>query len=320
MVRKLIIFGNGLGMSLDPAHFSLTAALEEIWEREGFLSLEQQQLIERCLGRVGAPENEDELDLLHQAVTHCKSLNKIGDGDIHWLTDDGQSFPEITATYIHKVATKLHNYNGTLPQHFEDALVEFIRETKSHVATLNYDKLLYNSFIDNDLVDGYRGSLVDGMLNSGFSADALVRKYDNNFGYYLHLHGSPLFIDHEESIVKLSRDRLNLQRDIPSKHIVLTHVKHKPSVIAASHALSTYWDYLQFALSEAEEIILFGYSGFDTHLNILLKPYLRNIPLRVVEWSGAGEQDERKTYWKNRLGRDVVVERLDNISDFIDWQ
>lgn len=320
MTRKLVIFGNGLGMSLDPAHFSLTAALEEIWERENFLTLEQQQLIERCLGRPGAPQEEDELDLLHQAAIHCKSLNLIGHGNIHWLTEDGQSFPEITSTYIHKVATKLHNYNGTLPKAFEDALVDFIRETKSHVATLNYDKLLYNSFIDNDLVDGYNGSLIDGMLRRGFSADALERKFGNDFGYYLHLHGSPLFMEDKGDIVKLSRDLLNLDRDIPSKHIVLTHVKHKLSVIAASHVLSTYWDYLQFSLSEAEEIILFGYSGLDIHLNMLLKPYLKNITLRVVEWSGAGEQVERETYWTHCLGRAVSVERLNNISNFVAWR
>ncbi|VEA69516.1 Uncharacterised protein [Serratia rubidaea] len=320
MSRKLVIFGNGLGMSLNPAHFALTSALEDIWVREGFLNLEQQQLIERCLGRIGPPQREDELDLLHQAVTHCKSLNLIGDGDIHWLNEYGQSFPEITATYIHKVATKLHNYDGVLPQAFEEALVDFVRETKSHIATLNYDRLLYNSFIDNGIVNGYNGSLIYGMLNRGFSADALERKFDNDFGYYLHLHGSPLFIESEGSILKLPRDQLDLDRDIPSKHIVLTHVKHKPSVIAASHALSTYWDYLQFALSEAEEIILFGYSGFDEHLNILLKPYLKNIPLRVVEWSGAGEQDEREAYWERCLGRAIVVERLENISDFVAWQ
>ncbi len=320
MVRKLVIFGNGLGMSLDPIHFSLTAALKDIWGRDDFLNLEQKKLIERCLGRAGAPEKEDELDLLHQAVTHCESLNRIGNGDNHWLTEDGQSFPEVTATYIHKVATKLHNYNGSLPERFEGALVDFIRETRSHVATLNYDKLLYNSFIDSGLVDGYNGSLIDGMLNRGFSADALERKYDNRFGYYLHLHGSPLFIEHEGTIVKLARDRLNLQRDIPSRHIVLTHVKHKSSVIAASHALSTYWDYLQFSLSEAEEIILFGYSGYDIHLNMLLKPYLKMIPLRVIEWSGAGEQEDRERYWARCLGRAVMVERLDNISDFVDWQ
>lgn len=320
MARKLIIFGNGLGMALDHQHFSLQSALEDIWNREDFLTLEQQGLIERSLGRGGAPEGEHELDHLHQAVTYCKALNRIGNGDVHWLTEDGQSFPEITAIYIHKVATKLHNYEGSLPDAFETALVDFIKTTRSHVATLNYDKLLYNSFIDNDIFSGYSGYLVDGMLDRGFSADALERKYGNSFGYYLHLHGSPLFVSRNQEVVKLSRQQLSVDRNEASEHIVLTHVKHKPSVIAASNALSTYWDYLQFTLSEAEEIILFGYSGLDNHLNSLLRPYLNSKPLRVVEWSGADGQVERETYWRTTLGQSVGVVRLDNITDFTQWK
>ncbi|MFZ6773714.1 hypothetical protein ACO0LB_13440 [Undibacterium sp. SXout7W] len=44
MPRKLVIFGNGLGMAIDPVHFSLQPALEEIWERDNFLSNAQKQL------------------------------------------------------------------------------------------------------------------------------------------------------------------------------------------------------------------------------------------------------------------------------------
>lgn len=141
MPRKLIIVGNGLGMALDQAHFSLDVALADIWNREGFLSPEQKGLIERCLGRQGAPNGEHELDQLHRAVTYCKALNQIGVGHEHWLTEDGQNFPDITAQYIHKVATKLHNYGGVLPPDFEASLITFVKDTKSHVATLNYDKL-----------------------------------------------------------------------------------------------------------------------------------------------------------------------------------
>lgn len=148
MTRKLLIVGNGLGMALDDEHFSLAAASEEIWNRPGFLSDAQKQLIERCLQRSGAPERERELDTLHQAVTYCKALSQIGEGDVHWLTDDGIGFPGITATYIHKVATRLHNYEGRLPDSFQQNLIQFVKDTRSHVATLNYDKLLYNSFID----------------------------------------------------------------------------------------------------------------------------------------------------------------------------
>lgn len=320
MPRKLIIFGNGLGMSLCPDHFSLQNALENIWNRRGVLTDEQKQLIARCLGKDGPPEGEDELDLLHQAISYCKSLNRIGDGDIHWLTEDGQSFPEITAKYIHKVATLLHNYDGELPHEFYEPLIEFVKNTKSHVATLNYDKLLYNSFIDNNVFNGYSGYLVDGMIDQGFSSETLVRMYGNNFGYYLHLHGSPLFVERGNSITKLSRQNLTLNRDESSQHIVLTHVKHKPAVISASEALSTYWSYLRLALEEVEEVILFGYSGLDKHLNELLKPYLKHTRNRIIEWDGAGTQDERDAFWLSELGSDLTsVVRLNNITDFDDW-
>lgn len=320
MTRKLLIFGNGLGMALDPQHFSLTNALDEIWNLDDFLTDVQKALIERCLNKIGPPESEEELNTLHYVVTYCKELNKVGDENNHWLTEDGQEFPTITAKYIHKVATYLHNYNGDLPEAFSTSLINFIKETKSHVATLNYDKLIYDKFIENDVLDGFNGKLVDGMLDRGFSSDALERKFDHDFGYYLHLHGSPLFINQGNSIVKIPRRFLTLNRDEATEHIVLTHVNHKPSVIAASHALSTYWDYLQFAISEVEEIILFGYSGLDLHLNRLIKPYLPTKTLRIIEWSGAGTTDERSRFWVRKFGHNVAdLIRLDDITTFTQW-
>ena len=326
--RKLIIFGNGLGMALDASHFSLDAALRDIWNRPNFLTVDHKELIERCLGRTGAPQGEYELDPLHQAVSHCKALNQIGQGTAHWLTPDGQTFPEITAKYLHKVATKLHNYDAQLlPSPFQEKLIEFIQRTRSHVATLNYDKLLYNSFIDNNVVSGYDGCLVDGMLSGGFSSDALERLYGKTFGYYLHLHGSPLFVNRGGSVVKLNRSQLTLERDEASQHIVLTHVSHKPSVIAASYVLSTYWEYLQLALSEAEEIILFGYSGDDSHLNYLLRRYLSTTPIHIIEWDRSRGQDQAESdgYWSDKLvqphqtSRGITVTRLSNITTFVSW-
>lgn len=195
----------------------------------------------------------------------------------------------------------------------------FVKETKSHVATLNYDKLLYNAFLDNAILDGYNGYLIDGMLSTGFDSNHLVRRFSNDFGYYLHLHGSPLFINENGRIHKLSRDQLTLGDDRVGQHVVLTHVKHKPSVIAASEALSAYWDYLKFSMFEAEEIILFGYSGLDTHLNHLMKPYLENKNIRVVEWSEAGEERERATFWRSKLGESTTLIKLDNVLNFSEW-
>lgn len=320
MPKKIIIFGNGLGMALDPVHFSLNAALADIWDRENFLNDEQKHLIERCVGRQGAPEGEPELDQLHRVVTYCKALNQVGSEAAHWLTADGQSFPEITAQYLHKVATKLHNYGPPLPPGFERPLLDFVKNTKSHVATLNYDKLLYTSFIENGVFGNYNKTcLVDGMVAAGFSAAALERRFNNDFGYYLHLHESPLFVNRGKRVIKLPRDDLTLDVNEASEHIVLTHVKHKPAVIAASSVLSTYWEYLRFSISEAEEVILFGYSGLDDHLNFLLRPYLNIKHVRVIEWSGGGEQAQREGYWKEKLVHVNEVLRLDNIMTFDAW-
>src|SRR5690606_6794845 len=161
--------------------------------------------------------------------------------------------------------------------------------------------------IDNDVVRGYRGCLVDGMLNSGFSSNALVRRNGNKFGYYLHLHGSPLFVTDADKIIKLPRHTLTEEMNEQSQHLVLTHVKHKTSVIAASSVLSTYCDYLQFSLSEAEDIVLFGYSGVDSHLNILLHPYLTKENLRIVEWAGAGDYEIRNRFWRDTFGQPVSL-------------
>lgn len=320
MRRKLLIFGNGLGMAVDHQHFSLARALNSVWERRGGLTTQQKELISRCIDHDGAPEGEHELDLLHVAVTSCETLEKIGGGRVHWLSDEGQQFPVMTARYIHKVATDLHNFDGELPSGFVESLVKFVKKTKSHVATLNYDKLLYNAFIDNDIFNGYSGYLVDGMtVNQGFDEDNLERLYGRDFGYYLHLHGSPLFINKDGRIKKLSRDQLDIDTDRIGRHIVLTHVKHKPKVIAASEALSAYWNYLRFSISEVAEVILIGYSGLDVHLNSLLRPYLKNIRVRVIEWEGAGEQRDRRKYWKNELGKPVDLIRLRDITEFRDW-
>ncbi|PFU24677.1 hypothetical protein COK69_26645, partial [Bacillus cereus] len=72
----------------------------------------------------------------------------------------------------------------------------------------------------------------------------------------------------------------------------LTHVKHKETVISASPLLSAYWDHLEKALIESTEVVLLGYSGFDKHLNALLRARAPAV-VKVVEWEGAGVQQER---------------------------
>ena len=322
MARKTLIFGNGLGMALDYTHFSLARAMEAVWEHPVYLPANQKQMISQCVGNGGAsPEGEDQLDMLHSIVTACAAINRLEDDNAQWLTADGKSFPKAVSRYILKVATNLHNYHGKLPDEFLEPLFAFLRNTNSNIATLNYDRLLYGALVDDYLLAGYNGNLVDGMWDDGFNEDNLVRKFGNNFGYYMHLHGSPLFYDTPYGTTKkLTRDQLTMLTEKNSSHIVLTHVKHKTSVIDASNVLSTYWKYLHSACHESEEIIVFGYSGLDTHLNRVIAAYAQSKPVRVIEWEGAGPLNQRQQFWGNCLSSEKIkLIQLENILDFVGW-
>ncbi|NNA22469.1 hypothetical protein HBN70_17145 [Pseudomonas lundensis] len=321
MARKAIIFGNGLGMALDPQAFSLAQAMHDVWHLNDFLTGAERTLISQTLGDVNAiPQTEEQLDILHQAVGACKTLNRILSPQLHWLTPDGQNFPSAVAKYIQKVAARLHLVDADLPAAFVDPLIQFVMQTKTHVATLNYDRLLYGIFIDRGILSGYDGALVDGIYAAGFTDSNLLRKFGRSFGYYLHLHGSPLFYDDNRVVKKMLRSDLSMYNVNESEHIVLTHVRHKRSVIAASPLLLTYWSYLRFSLREADSIIVFGYSGCDTHLNEIITMHGHNKNITVVEWDGAGSQGSRSIYWSSLFGGcNVNLIQMSNILDFRAW-
>lgn len=325
MARKTLIFGNGLGMALDQDHFSLARAMEDVWNDRCAISDVHKDLISQCLGGDGEiPQREDQLDPLHLVVSACKTLSDIRRSqqmDVHWLSEEGQEFPVAVGNYIHKVATDLHLYEGRLPDSFLNPLIRFLRQTRSHVATLNYDKLLYEPFIDAGLMNGYGGVLVDGMVRAGFSAEALERRHGNDFGYYLHLHGSPLFYDHRGITRKRDRYQLSPLSPEGSDHIVLTHVRHKRSVIGASPVLSKYWNYLNFCLAESEQILVFGYSGGDDHLNDVIAAHAQSKRVHVVEWRGVDPDiDVRWDYWSRTFNTDdLLVDNYRNVLDFDEW-
>jgi len=324
MSRKLLIFGNGLGMAIDHNHYSLTNALNYVWSDDSlWKDIVHRSLIQNCIPSNQCPTSEEELDKLYLVSTSCSYLNEFPNttNGKHWLSSYGQKFTEATQEYIQTVASYLFNTNSSLPQSFKDPLIDFVKRTKSHVATLNYDKLLYEAFISTNVCNGFNGYLLDGFTDKlGFSSSNLVRLYGNNFGYYMHLHGSPLFKDVGSKTEKLSRWQISTSNNFANKHIVLTHIPHKPSVITSSEVLSTYWNYLIFSLSEVKEIILFGYSGCDTHLNKILKVHADKKNKTVIEWDGDGETNQtRQKFWDEELGQNVTLKRMPDITKFTSW-
>lgn len=308
-------------MALNPHLFSLDHAIGEVWDADGNLSERQKRLICNCLpdDRAGRPQGEDELDTLQLALSACDFLLGIRGSRIHWLSEVGQAFPAAVRKLIYNTARQFHQTGEQLPDEFINPLLEFVDTTESHIGTLNYDNLLYQPMVEHELLHGYDGALVDGFHNAGFAKENLERRYGKTFGYYLHLHGSPLFVDRRGSTIKLHQFDLAEQTDTFSAHIVLTHFRHKPAVISASDVLMSYWQLLSEAIDESEEVVLFGYSGVDAYLNALLKANV-DTPVRIVEWEGAGQERDRIRHWRDVMGReDIVLRQMQNIHKFNDW-
>jgi len=333
-MRKLIVFGNGLGMSIAPMAYDLRLVMTKVW-RGDCLTDDQRGLMRACLPNGQTePNSEDQLATLQDIVAACETLLGVGsEGDQHWLTDHGQNFPAAVQRFAFEVSREMYvatHPSGPLegqpcelPGAFAGPLSEFVRNSQSHVATLNYDGLLVKAFRQAGLFEGNLPNLRDGFENGTFERTNLFRAGEFG-GWYMHLHGCPLFRDKgSQTFGKLSERTLT--RDTSrlvnvGTHIVLTHAQQKPAVIRASRLLETYWEFLRLALDEVAEVILLGYSGNDNHLNRLIAQRAASKPIRVVEWLGAGSATIREPFWRTQLGGDNVnLVQKEDVLLFDDW-
>ena len=160
-------------------------------------------------------------------------------------------------------------------------------QTSSHlITTIFFTKhfLEHQFFANHFLRDGFFDGELDFATHEGYF-DA------NREGWFLHLHGSPLFVTREGEPKKITRDKLADYAGENSFHVVLTNADSKPSVIESSSILTQYWQKLDELLRDAEKITLFGYGGEDKHLNRLVG--LNNTAhIRVVCRSGDRTEEE----------------------------
>ena len=330
---KTIVFGNGLGMALNNTHFSLESAFKSADESSALDDTQKEliSLVKRLFAQNGMPQKEEHLGILHQAVNATHLLSSLGQSGSDFLTANGKMLPTAANSYITRVALHFWNKDHSkqkdyeLPPNFSNSLIEFVKGS-AHVVTLNYDGLLYNSL--NELMGGYNGWLIDGMLDRGFESQNLEpinggRKH----GWYLHLHGSPLFYDDPKTKLpkKFSRIDSKFAADtVLRRHIVLSAFDQKLGIISQSNLLSAYWSFFERALAMSDAIILCGYSGSDGHINEAIKKSVNdatklrnNKKIIVVEWNGG----ITKMDWKTNLNTsNCHFEHflMDNILEF-DW-
>lgn len=320
MARGLVIFGNGLGMALESKYFNLASALQYAWTTSEHFSAPHKALVMSSIaGSTNAefPDSEAQLEKLQLAIVASDFLKSLEIERIHWLNDNARELPRAFKIFVHEVATYFHQSDLTLPDEFLDPLAEFINNSKTHIAVLNYDNLLYDGLAKKGILNGYTGVLIDGFHSAGFAPANLDRYYPAQKGWYLHLHGSPLFVDNRKVMGTAARVFL---APTDKGHIVLTHVSHKPLIIDSSEILKEYWLRFEKALDEASQIFLFGYSGEDHHLNVGLRLHSDYRRINIIEWSGAGDFDMRTAHWQGILkGCKIKLIQMNNVLEFNAW-
>ncbi len=338
MVESLFVFGNGLGRALDNQFFSLQQAMQAAWDDDDILTGEQRQLIRSCLpielieDDDGAPTSEEELEDLQRVLSACDTIKSFeyrvdGANGEGWLSEHGREFPIAIRKYIHKAACYFHDRivlefgdaEAYLPLEFQNALRSFIAQHGAHVATLNYDDLLYDCFTDTDVFR--RRKLRDGFLRGEFAFERLEGFYDaRSEGWFLHLHGSPLFVNIDGEPRKIERARLGGFQGNESTHLVLTSVKFKRNIISQSEILSSYWAKLKEIIPNSRNIVVFGYGGLDVHLNEALGNADKDACIRIVEFNDGTDHAERENFWKNELKRnELEVIQLEDVLSFRQW-
>jgi hypothetical protein len=319
-MRSTIIMGNGIGLALDQDYFALQSGLKTVWGDTEQLSEHHKELIISAIEDAdweNPPTSEEQLDDIQLALMAVDFLNKFNTDELSWVSEQAHELPSAFRKFLAEVGFYFHESCYTLPEEFLEPLCEHIKSTKSHVATLNYDNLLYDAFKDSKVLDGYRGSLIDGFwAKDGFAEHHLARRRPKKTGWYLHLHGSPLFVGNKKL--------MGADRTWPSAsehgHIVLTNVTHKPLIIESSKILKSYWKHLSKGIRESERLVVFGYSGYDTHLNDVMKSADHLSDVLVVEWSGTGSLEHRKSFWRDITGHsNIELLHFKNILEFTDW-
>lgn len=313
-MKSLLLFGNGIGMALDPDYFRLAAGLEYSWKgfnenEQGILSLYTQDM----------PLDENSLEKHHETMNACKILSQ---DTREFLSEDGILFPDLYADHIYRTAKYFYDYNGRLPKEYVENLSEYINQCEiCSICTLNYDKLLYDALYENNFLKGYDSRLIDGVFDTGYMTPNLERKFGNTFGWYLHLHGSPLIYEENGAIKKHNIHRVpvnNRDNNLSHEHIVLSHLKHKPTIIASSKILYDYASYLLQSIIESDHVIVIRYGGGDTYLNELIKRSLKmkgsDTEIEIVQYADDGADEEK---WKIIFGHEQLsIKRYRNILEY----
>ena len=96
MPRSTVIFGNGLGMAIDPQYFKLESGLQSVWNGSGHFSVDHKRLVTSAIRLQGNeyPKSEGQLDELQVAIAASNFLKSFESVDVKWLNAKSRDFPQ----------------------------------------------------------------------------------------------------------------------------------------------------------------------------------------------------------------------------------
>lgn len=327
--NTLILVGNGINLATCENCFKLKEGMAYAW---GKIDKKLRDFI-RAISQ-HKPDAEKQLRSIQDNIFTINKMRSINEKLHHLLKSELKEIKKFRADY-NKYLTLIADYffqqsiislDAGKYSKLLDNLENFIREnhsenSRTHIATLNYDAALYLGLLRKDIL---RDSYDDTHLSDGFSGKKHNIKFKeenlyrhNSYGWYMHLHGSPLFYAIEDSTYK---DHIEdyIGDDKNRNHIIACCPSQKYETIFQSEILRTYIDCFKRAITEAKNIILIGYSGNDVHINDMLSLFSTEGSKLIVI-----DHKNRREYWEKKLKKfnhkDAFYEVIPNIleTDFI---
>lgn len=191
-----------------------------------------------------------------------------------------REYNKFTNHILNKIfeTSKRINMENYLPDFFN-----FLKRTKPHIATLNYDLFLYRFIVhfvkEENASRNERYKYTDGFTIKNdensleFSPKSLKRNLTKLNRFYLHLHGSCLFNSKNNKSEKKRYSDLAVYSDI-SPIVVLTSGNKKYSTVHENHSCSfilhAYNKTLELLLKKCNKLLIIGYGAKDLYLNEII--------------------------------------------------
>jgi SIR2-like domain len=360
--KIIFLIGNGLGRAFNNDDFATEKILERLRDDPTKMEAKTRDFFQKVCLR-GFPTSEEQLgnlELLEEAFNLIDDFSFKAYFCDHFKNNDvliDDEFRKKFKTYFSNLKSaflkEVYNSAKKLLEGHEDfkscmnKFCKFIENNNVTIATLNYDTLIY-SFLLKNKFDYFSDNYTDGFkIKKDKETERIkLNKFSSHFLAellsgekkripYLHLHGSTIFTLDNGDVIK--EHWKYLPSDKKNNLVILTSKKRKIQNIysAPQNLFHCYSRRFFEELSQANQLIIFGYGGNDDYLNkdigyILSKRHIdkNDLSVKIICKHSKNEKSLKKI-WDEALVPDsrlftnnpdkYKIETKENLHDVFDF-